>query len=247
MRSRAITGSEHCRHSTSRTDPLTTPPRRVDPRSGRRFATRRTKVPVNAVAFRPERSLFWRGLGSSCAFLFTITTVLYFVAGSAEHFPAIIAIQLAGVAAALTAYILYRRSGIWVSSSGVSERGFFGRWVHVPAGEIDVVLLAELYRGSGTSTASQLFLCGADGSQLMRLRGQFWSLAKMRLVAEILDITPTSAGTPMSSQELLVRYPRLLYWFEKQPVAIAIAKVLAVMAGLLVLQSIINSLDASAA
>ena len=81
----------------------------------------------------------------------------------------------------------------------------------------------------------------------MRLRGQFWSLAKMRLVAEILDITPTSAGTPMSSQELLVRYPRLLYWFEKQPVAIAIAKVLAVMAGLLVLQSIINSLDASAA
>lgn len=199
------------------------------------------------MAFRPERSLFWRGLGSSCAFIFTITTVLYFVAGSAEHFPAIIAIQLVGVAAALTAYILYKRSGIWVTSSAVSERGFFGRWVHVPVTDIDMVLLVELYRGSGTSTASQLFLCGADGSQLMRLRGQFWSLAKMRLVAEILDIPPTTAGTPMSSQELLVRYPRLLYWFEKQPLLIAVAKVLAVTTGLLVLQGVINSLDATAA
>ena len=190
--------------------------------------------------------MFWRGLGSSCAFIFTITTVLYFVAGSAEHFPAIMTIQLVGVVAALTAYALYRRSGIWVSSQGVSERGFFGRWVHVPVSDIDTVLLADLYRGSGTSTASQLFLCGSDGTQLMRMRGQFWSLAKMRLVAEILDIPVTTAGTPMSSRELLVRYPRLLYWFEKKPVAIAVAKVLAVTAGLLALQAVIDSLDATA-
>ena len=200
---------------------------------------------MNAVALRPERSLFWRGLGSSSAFIFTITTVLYFVAGSAEHFPAIIAMQGIGVAAALTAYILYKRSGIWVTPGGVSERGFFGRWVYVPVNDIDMVLLAQIYRDSGTSTASQLFLCGADGSQLMRLRGQFWSPTKMRLVAEILDIPITRAGTPMSSQELLVEYPRLLYWFEKQPLTIAVAKVLAVLTGLLLLQGIINSLAAT--
>jgi hypothetical protein len=79
------------------------------------------------------------------------------------------------------------------------------------------VLLVHLYEGSTLDTQPQLFVTGADGRVLIRMRGQFWALEDMERVAEELDVPVTRSAESMTLTELRRTSPELLYWFERFP------------------------------
>jgi len=186
-------------------------------------------LPPDARRLRPNRSLFWQAVAGILAFLVPVSTALYFLTAPDGPWLVVLVSQVALVAIFLAAFFSYLQTGFWISRHGIIERGFFGRWTSVPRERIDAIILANTYRGSGSDTAPQLFVCDGNGKQLLRMRGQFWSESAMRSVAEMLDIPLTELGESVSASELLDSHPGLLYWFEKHPAIIAIAVALAVI------------------
>jgi len=197
-------------------------------------------LPDDALRLRPNQSLFWQGVTGVLAFIVPISTVLYFLTVPDGPWMSVLASQVAVVVIFALAVISYRSTGFWVSRSGLSERGFFGRWTYVPLEKIDLILLANTYRGSGSDTAPQLFICDKDGKQLLRMRGQFWSVENMRLVGEILDVPITELGESVSTSELLDSHPGLLYWFEKRPLVVALAVLVGVVVAGALLQLLVS-------
>lgn len=190
---------------------------------------RASDLPDDTLRLRPNQSLFWQGVTGVLAFLVPISTVLYFLTVPDGPWVTVLVSQVVVVIVFGLAVISYRSTGFWVSRSGLLERGFFGRWTSVPIEKIDLILLANTYRGSGSDTAPQLFVCDKDGNQLLRMRGQFWSAENMRLVGDILDVPITELGESVSTSELLDSHPGLLYWWEKRPLVVALAVLAAVV------------------
>ena len=180
-------------------------------------------LPPDARRLRPNRSLFWQAVAGVLAFLVPVSIALYFLTAPGGQWTIVLVCQIAVLLIFAAAYFSYRQTGFWISRDGITERGFFGRWTSVPRARIDSIVFANTYRGSGSDTAPQLFVCDGEGNQLLRMRGQFWSEAAMRSVGETLDIPLTELGESVSTSELLDSHPGLLYWFEKHPVIIAIA------------------------
>jgi hypothetical protein len=112
--------------------------------------------------------------------------------------------------------IAYYRTSIWVGRSHVAERGFFGRMTSVPAGSIDSIMMLDLYQSGTLDTHPQLFVTGADGRVLLRMRGQYWSRSDMESVAEQLEVPVVHVPEPVTLRELNQARPELLYWFERR-------------------------------
>lgn len=172
---------------------------------------------------RPNRSLFWQALGSMLAFLIPLSAVFYFLTYPDGPWPVVLLMQAATLLVFLAATLSYWFTGFWVNSLGVGERGFFGAKHYVPVEDIGSLVLMHTYQGNSADTLPQLFICDASGKQVLRMRGQFWSEAKMRELAEILDLPLTEPGDVVTRSELLDSHPGLLYWFEKHPVLFAAA------------------------
>jgi uncharacterized membrane protein len=170
---------------------------------------------IDALRLRPLKSLFWQTLGGTLAFLLPLSAVLYFLTVPDGPWPLVLVLQSAIVATFLASYVSYRNLGFWVSTRGIAERGFFGGTKHYRVDEIDTIVLVHTFNGINTDALPQLFLCDTDGKQLLRMRGQFWSLESMETVGDTLDIPLTSITDEVSKAELLASYPGLLYWFER--------------------------------
>ena len=170
---------------------------------------------------RPLRSLFWQGLAGTLAFLVPTAAVLLFLTVPNGPWHLVIVLIAIVIAAFLASYASYRTLGFWVGPTGIAERGFFGLRRYVPRENIGSILLVNTFAGAQTDSVPQLFVCDEAGRQLLRMRGQFWSLASMEEVAEALDIPLTYVSDEVSKTELLDTHPGLLYWFERHPLTIA--------------------------
>lgn len=177
----------------------------------------RGEVPVGRTRIRPMRRLLHQGLVATLAFLVPLFGALYFLTVPNGPWPVVVITQVVVSLLLLLACWAYFRVAIWVSADGVTERGFFGTVTTVPAEHIHSIVLAHTFHGGGADTLPQLFLCGSDATQLVRLRGQFWSPESMAVVVDSLNIAVTELGEPLSNRELLDQYPGLLYWFERRP------------------------------
>jgi hypothetical protein len=180
---------------------------------------------------RPHNWLFRQGLAATLAFLVPVFAVLYFLTIPDGAWIVVLATQVATVALLSIAAVLLFRTGIWVDSEGITERGFFGTVVTVPIAAIGSIVVVHTYHGGSADTVPQLFVCDHDGNQLVRLRGQFWSVENMEVVRAALDVPVVELTESVSPRELLERYPGLLYWYERRPVLAAAVFCAATLAG----------------
>jgi hypothetical protein len=180
-------------------------------------------MPTSVRRLRPLRGLFRQGIFAVVAFLTPVFGVLYFFTIPSGTWPAVAATQAVATLLVVVAVVLYRRVAIWVEPGGIVERGFFGRTTRICAASIGSIVLVQTYVGAGAETVPQLFVADTDGTQVVRMRGQFWSLESMRTVSEVLDVPVVDLDQSLTAKELLQQYPGLLYWFERRPIVAAAA------------------------
>ncbi|WP_353809012.1 hypothetical protein [Agromyces sp. SYSU T00194] len=114
-------------------------------------------------------------------------------------------------------WLMFHRVAIWVDSTGITERGFFGSLRHAQRRDIDHVVRLDLYAGPTLDTNPQLFVVDRDGRALVRMRGDFWEASAMDVVAPTLEVPERRHDEPLTLDELRTTRPELLYWFEKRP------------------------------
>jgi hypothetical protein len=181
------------------------------------------KPATGSIRLRPHAHLFRQALLSTLAFQIPVFAVLYFLTVPNGPWVAVLALHILTSVAFLIATHAYFRAAVWVDPTGIAERGFFGRLVYIPTSGIGSIVLVHTYHGGGADTLPQLFICDPSGRQIVRLRGQFWSIENMRLVGSTLGVQVTELAEAVSTRELLEQFPGLLYWFERSPLLGAVA------------------------
>jgi len=186
---------------------------------------------------RPHSFLIRQGLIASIAFLTPVFLVLYFQSIPNGPWPAVLATQVIATLAVTIASWRYYASAIWVSPDEITERGFFTTKRTFARTEVASAYLCYTFTGPYTAPIPQLFVRDAEGKQLVRMRGQFWSRETMDTVVETLRVPLTIQPEPVSIAELRRASPQLLYWFERHPVWALIALLLmaAALGGVLLL------------
>jgi hypothetical protein len=198
----------------------------AQPRSS---ALARLGIPAHAVHLRPNPMLFRQAIAALLAFAVPAFGVVYYVTVPQGAWLPVLVAQALVSALFLVATWAFFRVGIWVHPEGIVERGFFGVVTRVPSERIASTVLVHTFHGGGADTMPQFFVCDADGRQLVRMRGQFWSAENMAAASGTLG-APTSEHTEgVSTRDIRTNYPGLLYWFERRPI-LAIGALGAVLA-----------------
>ena len=165
---------------------------------------------------RPRGHLLRHSAIAALALCAPIFSVLYWLTVPAGTWLPVAAAQVVLILVCALGLIAYRRTGIWVDHSGITERGFFGRVSSFGAAEVSNILLLELYLGDALDTHAHLFVTGADGRLLVRMRGQYYSRSAMNTVIEQLAAPVVRVDEPMTMRDLSRARPELLYWFERR-------------------------------
>jgi hypothetical protein len=175
-----------------------------------------TSARLRAQVLRPHGHLLRQTTLSILAFFAPVFAVLYWLTiPLGEWVPVAIAQAVVMVGAAV-GIIGFFRTRIWVDETGITERGFFGRLGSFNREQVASVVLLELYQSGAIDTHPQLFVTGADGRLLVRMRGQFYSRGAMDFVADELGAPVVRVPEPMTLAELNRLRPELLYWFERR-------------------------------
>ncbi|MGY4859375.1 hypothetical protein [Cryobacterium sp. AP23] len=165
---------------------------------------------------RPHGHLLRQTTLSILAFFAPVFAVLYWLTiPLGEWGPVAIAQALVMIGAGIGIFG-YLRTCIWVDETGITERGFFGRMTNFSRDQVASVVVLELYQSGAIDTHPQLFVTGADGQLLVRMRGQFYSRGAMETVADELGAPVVRVPDPMTLTELNRLRPELLYWFERR-------------------------------
>lgn len=166
---------------------------------------------------RPHRHLLTHGVTAVLALTTPVFAVLYWWTVPSGDWPAVVAAHVALLVVSGLLVLGFLGTVIQVSPAGMRERGFLGRSHTVAIDEIGSLLLIEVYRDSALDTQPNLFVCAADGSLLIRMRGQYWSRDHMEVVADTLDLPVNTITRSITLGELRRARPDLLYWFERFP------------------------------
>jgi len=181
-------------------------------------AAARRRIPAGYQRLRPEPRLFRQAIASLLAFAVPAFGVAYFVTAPDGAWPTVLVVQVIVSALFLLATWAFFRVGIWVHPDGIVERGFFGVVTRIASDRIASTVLAHAYYGGGADTVPQFFVCDSDGRQLVRMRGQFWSRESIATVRDTLGVPTSELAEGVSTKEILLHYPGLLYWFERRPI-----------------------------
>lgn len=186
---------------------------------------------MSETRLRPRPSLFRRVATAAIAFFVPAFAVLFYLTIPSGLWPVVLVGALLVAAALVYSVVSYLRVGVWVSSEGIAERGFFGKTTRVAVGDIGSIVRADVFpTGTSADTVPQLFVCDAEGWQVIRLRGQFWTRESMSIIVLTLEAPLVEIERPISTSELYATYPGLLYWFERRPIMAAL-----IFSGILVL------------
>ena len=171
---------------------------------------------VHTHALRPHgRLLLQTGL-SVLALVAPVSAVLFWLSIPNGTWRPVLIAQVVLLSICALAYLAYTRTIIRVDAAGISERGFMGMVTNFSAEEIDSIVLLDLYQSGALDTQPQLFVTGADGRLLVRMRGQYYSRGAMDTVIDQLGVPVVRVPEPMTLQDLNRARPELLYWFERR-------------------------------
>ncbi len=171
------------------------------------------------LVLRPYGHLFRQGVIATVACMLPVFLVLYFLTIPDGTWLPVLVTQVVATIVVTWASAAYFTTTIRVTDTQIIERGFFGRTTRYRLDEIVGVVRANTFGSGGFESIPQLFVCGPDGRQLVRMRGQFWSPQSMDALTSALDVPVTVVPDTVTNRELRAEHPGLLYWFERGPLS----------------------------
>lgn len=171
---------------------------------------------LRSQVLKPHGHLMRQTILSIVAFFAPVFAVLYWLTIPSGTWLPVLWGQLVVVLLVSIGFVGYFRTRIWVDETGISERGFLGRLNNFPVDQVESIVVLELYQTGALDTQPQLFVTGADGRLLVRMRGQFYSRGAMDTVMDELAVPIVHVPDPMTLAELNRLRPGLLYWFERR-------------------------------
>jgi hypothetical protein len=168
------------------------------------------------IGLRPSGRIYRGPLLGIVSFTTPVFGVLYWLAvEQGENWKLVAGVHVAIGLVVLLAWLFLLQSGIQLTDEGVRERGILGRTRQIPRGDARTALLVDLYMDHSTEIRPNLFITDATGKLLLRMRGQFWTVAQMQLVAKQLDVPIRRRKKPETLTDFRETAPQLLYWYER--------------------------------
>lgn len=123
---------------------------------------------------------------------------------------------------ALGTWMYFRNTSVEVFDNGqVIKRSWLGTSRTFSFSEIATSLYALQVGVSWAPAAPTLILMRADGTAVLRLRGQLWERSAIEALIPALGITPIVVPQRVTPKDLKVVHPRAISWYEANPVAFA--------------------------
>jgi hypothetical protein len=174
----------------------------------------RASVRVRVV---PKRSLLRDGALSYVLATVPVFVALYLLAGP-ERTRTVVVLQVITALVYAVPVVLYSRVFIEIGPDSITEQPFLGRLHSHPLRTVAVVAVADTYRESSSEIVSQLFVGGAEGARIVRMRATYWEQSDIDRVMRAVGDERLEMPDPVSVVELFERYPGSRYWFESSPV-----------------------------
>ncbi|HWR85451.1 MAG TPA: hypothetical protein VN200_05620 [Rhodoglobus sp.] len=177
---------------------------------------------TRALHLRPRRTLLRDGLIAAALVIVPVFGVAYWQTAGEPTLPLLIALNVLALGLVGAAAWRYFAVGVWTDADSVSERGFVAMRRRFPRSEITGIVRARTF-GHAAEPVHQLFVMGRADAVLVRMRGQFWSSVSMDALADALAVPVTVLPDVLSTRELALERPALVYWFERSRLAAAAA------------------------
>ena len=163
----------------------------------------------------PGREFLVRGIVAGAITSSLVFGALYWVTAPHDLWPALLAAQLAVWAVFGLLAAAYLRAAILVNGDGLQVHGCFHRVRRIAREDIESVRSIDVFRSVTMDSLPHLYVCGANGRVLLRLRGEFWSRADMERLAAALGMRRTVAPDPLTLAELRTGHPSLVPWWQR--------------------------------
>ena len=168
------------------------------------------------VRLRPRRGLLWSGVLVLIIVPLPIVATLVTLGVPNESWPIALISGAISIVVFFTGLYLFLTTEIVISSTQITERGFFSRSVSTSISAVNSVVLAHTFSISSSETLPQLIVRNDRNDRILRMRGIFWTEQTMREAAAAIGSPleePVDAVTP---RQFFEQYSGSAYWFENR-------------------------------
>ena len=115
-----------------------------------------------------------------------------------------------------TGLYLFHTTEIVISSTQITERGFFSRSTSTPISAVNSLVLAHTFSLSSSETLPQLIVRNDRNDRILRMRGIFWTEQSMREAAAAIGSPLEEPADAITSRQFFEQYSGSAYWFENR-------------------------------
>ena len=168
------------------------------------------------VRLRPRRGLLWSGVLVLIIVPLPIVATLATLGTPKGFWPIALIDGAITIVVFFTGLYLFLTTEIVISSTQITERGFFSRSVSTPISAVNSVVLAHTFRTSSSETLPQLIVRNDHDDRILRMRGIFWTEQSMRAAAAAIGSPLEEPADAVTSRQFFEQYSGSAYWFENR-------------------------------
>ena len=168
------------------------------------------------VRLRPRRALLWSGVLVLIIVPLPIVATLVTLGVPNRSWPIALISGAISIVLFFTGLYLFLTTEIVISSTQITERGFFSRSTSTPISAVNSLVLAHTLSTSSNETLPQLIVRNDRNERILRMRGIFWTEQTMREAAAAIGSPLEEPAEAVTSRQFFEQYPGSAYWFENR-------------------------------
>ena len=171
---------------------------------------------ANGVWLRPRRGLLWSGVLVLIIVPLPIVATLVTLGVPDGSWPFAL---IGGAISILVFFVglhLFRTTYVVISSTQITERGFFSRPASTPISAVSSVVLTHTFSTSSSETLPQLIVRNDRSERILRMRGIFWTEQTMRAAAAAIGSPLEEPVDALTPRQFFEQYSGSAYWFENR-------------------------------
>ena len=168
------------------------------------------------VRLRPRRGLVWSGVLVLIIVPLPIVATLITLGVPNGSWSIALICGAISIVVFFIGLCLFCTTDIVISSTQITERGFFSRSTSTPISAVNSLVLAHTFRTSSSETLPQLIVRNDRNERILRMRGIFWTEQTIREAAAAIGSPLEEPVDAVTSRQFFEKYPGSAYWFENR-------------------------------